>query len=263
MQPSILVPLDFSFDADRALPVAESLARRSGARLDVVSLTSPGIDPVHDMAEARAHARRMGVDVAAVHLRHDDDVVGGVLAMEAADNALVCCATHARGRLGEWLFDSASAEIVRRSIEPLVLVGPEAQLDPRPTFTDVLACVDRSALTPRIASAAARWSRRLEAKVRLLDVVRDPSDMSPAWSATRRLASTLTSLGVDTVPEVLMADDPSRAILRTASELASPLLVVGAHDHTEVEHPALGRVSLAVVRHSPHPVLVVPAHTTH
>lgn len=85
---------------------------------------------------------------------------------------------------------------MRRSTEPLVLVGPEARLEPRPTFTDVLACVDESEPAARIAS-----------------------------------------------------------------ELADPLVVVGTHDHREVEHPALGGVSLAVVRHSPHPVLVVPTHT--
>jgi hypothetical protein len=43
-------------------------------------------------------------------------------------------------------------------------------------------------------------------------------------------------------------------------ELASPLVVLGAHGHTEVEHPPLGPASLAVVRNSPHPVLVMPAH---
>jgi nucleotide-binding universal stress UspA family protein len=259
MHPSVLVPLDFSFDADRALPVAESLATRIGATLDVVSLTSPGIDPVHDMAEARAHAGRIGVGVDAIHIRHDDDVVGGVLAMVAADDAVLCCATHARGQLGEWLFHSASAELVRRSAEPLVLVGPETRLDPRPTFTDVLACVDGSSLTPRIASAAAAWSRLLEAKVRLLRVVHDQSDLASARSGTQRLASTFTRLGVDAVSEVILAGDPAQAILRAAGDLASPLLVLGAHDHREVEHPALGRVALAVVRDAPHPVLVVPA----
>jgi len=56
-------------------------AGRRRACLDVVSLTSPGVDPLHDLAEARAHARRMGVDVGAIHLLHDDDMVGGALAM--------------------------------------------------------------------------------------------------------------------------------------------------------------------------------------
>jgi nucleotide-binding universal stress UspA family protein len=259
MRQSVLVPLDFSRDADRALPVAESLAQRIDARLDVVSLTSPGIDPVHDMTEARSHAREMGVDVDAIHVRHDDDVVAGVLTMAADDRAVLCCSTHARGRLGEWLLHSASAEIVRRSIEPLVLVGPAVELDPRPSFTEVLACVDRSSLTPRIASTAAAWSRRLSTKVRLLEVVAGQADMPAAWESTKRLATTLTCLGVDTMPEVLVADDPAEAIVHTARQLASPLLVVGTHDHRDADHPALGRVSLAVVRRSPYPVVVVPS----
>ena len=62
MRQSVLVPLDFGREADRALPIAESLARRLGTRLDVVSITSPGIDPQQDMADARAHARAMGVE---------------------------------------------------------------------------------------------------------------------------------------------------------------------------------------------------------
>ena len=258
MLQSVLVPLDFGRDADRALPVAESLAVRIGARLDIVSLTSPGVDPVYDMTEARAHARAMGVDLAAIHIRHDPDVVAGVLAT-TADDALLCCATHARSRLGEWLFHSISAEIVRRSTRPLLLVGPRVESDPRPTFTEILACVDHSAPTPRVASTAAAWSRLLDAKVRLLDVVEDQADMPGAWQPTKRLATTLTTLGIDTIPEVVVADDPADAILRMAHHLSGPLLILGAHDHTEVAHPALGRVSLAVVRDSPYPVLVVPA----
>jgi nucleotide-binding universal stress UspA family protein len=258
MRQSVLVPLDFGRDADRALPVAASLARRIGARLDVVSLTSPGIDPVHHMAEARAHARVMAVDISKIHIRHDDDVVAGVLAVAAEDDAVLCCATHARGRLGEWLLQSVSADIVRRSTSPVVLVGPAVEIEQRPAFTEIVACVHRSPLTARIASTAATWSRLLDVKVRLLDVVDRRADMPAAWEPTKRLASTLTHLGIETMPEVLVADDAAGAILHTAGHLGGPLLIVGAHDHTDVDHPALGRVSLDVVRRSPYPVVVVP-----
>jgi nucleotide-binding universal stress UspA family protein len=264
MRQSVLVPLDFGLEADRALPIAESLARRIGARLDVVSVTSPGIDPVHDMLEARAHARAMGVDISEINVRHDADVVGGVLRMAAEDDAVVCCAIHARGHLGEWLFRSVSADLVRRSTTPLVLVGPEVAIEPRPTFTEILACIRGSSLTPRIASTAATWSRLLHAKVRLLDVVDEQADMPGAWEPTKRLATTLTHLGVETMPEVLVAHDPADAILHTAGYLGGPLVILGAHDHaeTDLDHPALGRVSLEVVRRSPDPVLVVPARST-
>jgi len=249
----------FSVDADRALPVAESLAERIGARLDVVSLPSAGIDPVYDMGEARAHARRMGVDVASIHIRHDQDVVGGVRATRADDDALLCCAPHARGRLGERVFHSVSADIVRRSTDPLVLVGPAVRVDPRPGFTEILACVDGSPLTPRIAAVAARWGRALGVKVRMYRAVPDRIVTASAWSTLVRLASTLTSFGVDVVPEAVAADDAADAILRAAGELASPMVAIGAHARAERAHPALGRVSLAVVRDSPFPVLVVPA----
>jgi nucleotide-binding universal stress UspA family protein len=261
MPQSVLVPLDFGFDADRALPVGDSLARRIGARLDVVSLTSPGIDPTRDTEEARAHARMADVDVAEVHIRNDDDIAGGVLATAADHDAVVCCATHARGRLGEWLCQSVGADIVRRSTSPLMLVGPHVEIDPRPTFTEIVACVQHAPLRPRIASTAATWSRLLDAKVRLLTIVDDRAHLPVAWEPIKRLATTLTELGIETMPEVLVAEDAAEAILHTTGFLGSALLIAGAHDRTDVGHPALGSVSLDLVRRSPNPVLVVPSGT--
>jgi hypothetical protein len=77
MCPSVLVPLDLGFDADRALPVAAALARRIGAGVEAVCLTSPGIPRQRDVAEVQAHAHRLGVDVDTVHILHDHDVAGG------------------------------------------------------------------------------------------------------------------------------------------------------------------------------------------
>jgi nucleotide-binding universal stress UspA family protein len=56
-----------------------------------------------------------------------------------------------------------------------------------------------------------------------------------------------------------VADDAAETILHTAAYLGGPLLIIGAHDHPDIDHPALGRVSLEVVRRSPYPVLVVPS----
>ena len=123
----------------------------------------------------------------------------------------------------------------------------------------VLVPLDFSFDADRALPVATRWGRALEAKVRLLEIVPDRGAMSRAWSSLVRLTSTLTSFGVDMVPEVVVADDAADGILRAAGELTSPLVVIGAHDHAEHAHPALGHVSLAVVRHSPYPVLVVPA----
>jgi len=72
----------------------------------------------------------------------------------------------------------------------------------------------------------------------------------------------VTSPGIDSVYDMAKARVHARrmGVDVETIELASPLLVLGAHGHTEVEHPPLGPVSLAAVRNSRHPVLVVPAH---
>jgi nucleotide-binding universal stress UspA family protein len=177
MPNTVLVPLDLGREADRALPVADSLARRIGARLDIVSVTSSGVDRRVEEREVRDHARPLGVEVAEVHIRNDDDVVAGVRDTAADCDAVVCCATHARGALGEWPFQSVSAALVRRSTSPLLLVGPEVTTAPAPAFTEIVACAYHAPLRPKIASTAATWGRSLEAKARLLTIVGD----RPTW----------------------------------------------------------------------------------
>ena len=79
------------------------------------TIASPGIDPLHHLAEARAHALRMDVDVGAIHVRHDDEVVGRVL---ANGRGVLCCATHARGLPGEWLGDRGAGAVPVLGVEP-------------------------------------------------------------------------------------------------------------------------------------------------
>lgn len=115
MYRSIVVPLDLGADADRALPTGAALARRIGAELDTVTVTSPPhIDHAEDEAEIRAHARAAGVHVDRVLLRHDYDVTTGILAETATNDGLLCCATHARGRVADLFMHSMSAQLVRQ-----------------------------------------------------------------------------------------------------------------------------------------------------
>ena len=68
----------------------------------------------------------------------------------------------------------------------------------------------------------------------------------------------LDGLGIDASWD-LLSGDPAEAIVAAARQMGSPLLVVGTHSRSETGHPALGRVSFAVVRKALCPVLVVPS----
>lgn len=140
---TILVPLDESEFARAALPVAEHLARRDGARLRLVTV-HPGI-PARPAGRApeglvradrdRREARGEGLRAVAGDLRdrgHEADaelLTGSVVdelverAEETAD--LVVMATHGRGPLSRLWLGSIADGVVRTSPVPVLLVRPE------------------------------------------------------------------------------------------------------------------------------------------
>ncbi len=52
MYERVLVPLDLTFESDRALGPARAIARHLGAQLDVVVVGSEGMDPQTDYDDA-------------------------------------------------------------------------------------------------------------------------------------------------------------------------------------------------------------------
>ena len=258
---SVVVPLDLSEDADRALPVAAALAERIGAELAVVTLTSPQKSRGQDESEIRWHARAADVTVDRVLLRYDDDVAEGILDACGAADGLLCCASHAYGRIAGLFFDGVGAELVRRSPVPLLVVGPRVTRRPWEPRS-ILVCVDETAPLAETVEAIYVWARLLHAETEVLQVIpprRHPDDPAPVYPTAERVADHLAERGVTATPKLVItsrrADD---VILEVATELPAPPVVVGAHGRHHHGSEALGRTSHAVVERSPFPVLVVP-----
>ena len=258
----IVVPIDLSQDADRALPVAAALADRITAKLAVVTVTSPHLDPGRNESEIRWHASEAGVTVDQVLLRYDDDVADGILDACRAADGLLCPASHAYGRIAGLILDGVGAELVRRSPAPLLIVGPEVTRqpwDPR----SILLCVDETAPLAETAEATCLWARLLHADVEVLQVIpprHDPNHPAPAYPTAQRVADHLTERGITTTPKLVITSRPAdEGILEAAAELREPLVIMEAHGRRRHGSEALGRTSHAVVEHSPLPVLIVPA----
>ena len=160
----IVVPLDGSELAERALPQAEELARLTGAPIHlvrVIDITAPlrysaygwaietaGLESLLDdeRASARAYLERIGRDVDARGVAVTTELREGLPARELIETAgsgdLVVMASHGRGGLARWFLGSVAAEVVRRSAAPVVLVrsapedadagGREASAAPTP-----------------------------------------------------------------------------------------------------------------------------------
>jgi nucleotide-binding universal stress UspA family protein len=256
MTSTILVPLDFSEEADRALPIARALADASGHRLEVIVVSGCPPQADSDAGEVAWHARNIRVGVDAIHVDTGEDVPGGILAEADLRNATLCVATHVRGPAADLVMHSVANELIRRD-GPIVLVGP--RLPPtRRRVANVLACVDGSPSSAGIVPAVAAWATAMDVKARVVEAVRAADAPSAGHSAAEACAA-LQGAGVDAHWDVVEADHPANGLLLAAAEMDAPLVAIGRRRHRRgVGHPPLGAVARELVRHSPDPVLVVP-----
>jgi nucleotide-binding universal stress UspA family protein len=140
----IVVPLDGSEVAERALPEAEALARLTGAPLHVVRVTDiaglqrvagyglaiEGAALVQIMEDERAATRdyleRIGGEIGGRGVAVTTEARHGAAAREivaaAEEGDVVVMATHGRGGLARWFLGSVAEEVVRRSPVPVLLV---------------------------------------------------------------------------------------------------------------------------------------------
>jgi nucleotide-binding universal stress UspA family protein len=262
----VVVPLDLGGPPDRALPVGQAAARKLGARLDAVMVTSRGVDRRVDEHEARWHARSVGCELDGVELRIDDHVVDGLLAVAGAPRTLLCMATHAHGAAADLVLHSVSEQVLRRAPAPLLAVGPRTVIAPPPRLDTIVCCIGADvSLARRLLPVVAEWSQHLGCEPALLHVAAPgaahPSSDASADRATlenlAQLTHELSVRGVTATSHTVSDPDPASGILLFASDLPGAVVIMASHGRTGLRRLALGSVTLDVLAHSPQPVLVV------
>ncbi len=192
----VIIPVDFSEASIAAIGVGRSLAARIGADVELVSVTTGRYEST-TAAALRSLAAEQGVGVGQRVLTiDDDDDVEGRLVTEvlARSSSLWCVGSHGRTALGELLFGSVSADLVRDAEVPILVVGPRAK--DRPAADVVAVALDGSehgeAIMPAVMQLAATFGLR----VRLLEVGQSHVESDTNETAyVARLASQFDSSG--------------------------------------------------------------------
>jgi len=267
----VVVPLDGSALAERALTPARSLAERIDASL--LLMTASG---GHDVAEARER-----LDKQAAELRRDrvetaivpDRSAAEAIVTEALDpSAVVCMSTHGRSGVGHAMLGSVAEAVLRGSDRPVLVVGPS--LDPgcwqfAHSFADgkLLVAIDGSKASETVVpAAAAEWSRLLglrawAVKVQTVSIGIDwkrEEYAAEAAAAVRPVAEALPDVGGPAQWDVIEGPSVAVSLLYYANHLPASLVVMGTHGRTGLARVALGSVAMHVVHQSHCPVLVVP-----
>jgi len=264
MPKTIIVPLDGSQFATKAVGPAQALARQSGAAL-VLMMARPGGVPE---PERYLHSVAQTAGIAQVRTAVFEDRVAAsaipLLAQREPD-ALVCMTTHGRSGAGVVLLGSISEEVLRRVDVPIVLVGPSVEKVGDSRFEEMIVCLDGSRRAAAIMSSAAGLARDFELDMWLVEVVdpewqldNDGIDADLLESAPlQRLARDLETAGVNVSWETLHGDDPATSIVEFARARHSPLVAMTTHGRTGLARVVAGSVTMAVVDRAPCPVLVV------
>jgi nucleotide-binding universal stress UspA family protein len=262
----ILVPLDGSPAAERALPPALELVRLTGVPLRVLqrALTDDVEDAAAYLAGVAArHAGETDIETVVVDRESIPDAILDGLGPET----LVCMSSHGRGGLGRALVGSVAEALLRTIDRPVLVVGPHVA--DRVTFTGrVVTCIDGSDHSERTIEPARAWAAALGLPLWLVEVAvpSTPVEWFTEGGAAESadLARLARRFGDVVGWDTFHNRHPARELVDISSSEFEPtaLLVMATHGRTGWNRLRLGSVTAATVHAATVPVLVVPANAT-
>ena len=266
---TIVVPLDGSVFAERAVrPACSIAARLDRARVLLVSCAPEDIEAARHQLDDRAS---MFGDVVDIDTRIVDasDPAEVLLAIAAAEpDAMLCMSTRGKGGLRATVLGSVSTQVVCRSTQPLVLVGPGCRTTLLPAERGrLLVCSDGSALSDSIIPTVATWSDRLRLEPWLAEVVGPDENVEPPGESPRNREVEAANERLDVLATRLHTPNslarvkvlhggPGRTIPWFAERLPAALIALATHGRSGLTRIAMGSVATEVVRHAPCPVLI-------
>ena len=286
----ILVPLDGSVLAERAIPWADRLAQALPGEIELVRVLEPGDVAVSPSETTYYQSIENETWNAEVALRLEGErfslvrpartvvlqgTAGEVIAAHAqvSDASLIIMATHGRTGLQRTLMGSVAATVVRESGVPVLVVPPESKLHAKPEGLRVLVPLDGSELSEAVLTHLAPLAKVLNWTLVLFWVASWPPQVIPIQGA-------LIPIGFLDRPDIDMSDyldrrakeleqdgiqtdirfffgDRRRSIVAFAEEAGIDLVAMSTHGRNSLGRLVLGSILEYVLSHATMPVLAV------
>lgn len=261
---TIVVPLDGSRFAEQALPVAGALSQRLDAELalvcDLVLVSAPWEED-RDAADrylwqiADETATRVA-DKIVVEDRPPADAI--IDTAHAGPNRIVCMTTHGRGSFRWAVLGSVAENVVSRSPDPVLLVGPRCRPEPLQAAGRMIICVDGTPASLAVVPLACDWARALHLEVELAFVVHplDVEDATHPDAVLGPIAAQIEAEGLAVHPVLLRSSYPAGKLVDLAETLPAALMAMTTHTRAGLARFLLGSVTMGVLNTAPCPVLV-------
>ena len=264
MYSSIIVPLDGSAAAARALPPAVALAKEAHVPLVAMTVTTPSFassttDRIRDQIAA-AGLRYPTIELLLSALPPADPLLA---AMNRRPGSLLVMTTHGHSHIGQLLGGTAES-LLRARTGATLLIGPSCDADVFKPTGPLIIPVDGSDVAETVLPLAAAWCVSFPFEPEVVSVI-DPEvetllavsgDIGSESGVPSRAAASLeatTGLAVDW--RVLHDNRPADGIVRRATDADASLIAMSTHGRTGLGRVLLGSVATQVVHKAPCPVL--------
>jgi nucleotide-binding universal stress UspA family protein len=264
---TIVIALDGSDFAQRAVPIGTALARRGGANVRAVAIARNDAELDWTYNRVFDDARLQGLDRAEVDLLVDPDPAKILLEKTAADGSVLCLATHDRPKPVTALMHSVGSEVIERATHPVVAVGSNASVES--LAGDVVVALDGVDNPEPVLAVAGAWALQLHSRLRIVTVFEPvPPDWRRPEHYTRlhgppgdphvylnAMAQRVSDVGLEGLETVAIGDPigPAPGIEQHLAERPALLLVLGGghphrpHVHAGVAHRVLSNATMPVL----------------
>lgn len=287
---TILVPTDFSPRSDRALEVANAVARRHGSAVHVahclpfpdfavlsaepVYVPPQLVERLYERQQEHATQRLGEIEAKGLagqhHLRREAPVDGILQTASDIGADLIVMGSHGAGA-SRFLLGSVAEKVARRSMAPVLVVREEREAK---SMQRIVVGVRLGEGDERLLRSAATlvdsggtielvhvWTPPHLTSMADLGTDTEVSDVLVKGEAL--LAERLDALArsIETTAKVngtVLTGTPASALLDRADELDADALVLGDHEPSDLVDRVLGTVPDRVLRHTDRPVLIVP-----
>lgn len=180
----IVVPLDGSDFANRALRTAKALSAAANARLRVIGIAPSDAELAWTYDKVHEAVDRAGLHGIDVNVRVDPHPVEILLATGAREGTVLCLATHDRPDPMAKALRAVGSLVLQRSERPVLAVGPHASAEAQ--GSDVVVAIDGVTDPEPLLSAATDWATRLGSGLRIVTVYEPvPPDLDQPGHYTR------------------------------------------------------------------------------
>jgi nucleotide-binding universal stress UspA family protein len=294
MQQTIVVPLDGSDLAERALPYAVRLAQQSRARLvllrAVLAHPAAGVSPVEARAAVVERAQfelgtvaerlrfwkaGLAVEPAVVYSEAAAAITETVRERQAS---LIVMATLGHTGPGRWLYGSVADRVLRRAEVPVLLIPATCEQSwPSGRTLRILVPLDGSAYAEEVLGPAAELAALHASELVLVRVapreragdphgltymslVHDEAHLAEAQRYLEQVAAHLRA-GGRTVSVMVLRGDPASAISELARQQRVHLIALANHGRGGLARLVMGSTATGVLARAHTPLLLVrPTH---